>query len=224
MLLGEQRRFAAGTSTTFLVLQRQLDVANQRGRELQAQTDLDKAIVELNRVSGGIFAQNGIDASALGGTDAQRRRREQRPAGGAVAGTVRRPGPPPAAVTSRFEQAAPAVSLSASRRPHHADRAGLLHHPGDEHRARQGVLRAVGWRFAADRYVHVTTRRCPGPRGRLRVARDLYFRVDDIAATIARVRELGGGAEEPQTARRGSAPSAATTWDGVSVWQPAAGY
>ncbi len=68
VLLGEQRRFPAGTSTTFLVLQRQLDVANQRGRELQAQTDLDKAIVELNRVSGGIFAQNGIDASALGGT------------------------------------------------------------------------------------------------------------------------------------------------------------
>lgn len=66
VLLGEQRRFGAGTSTTFLVLQRQLDVANQRGRELQAQIDLDKAIVELNRVSGGIFAQNGIDASALG--------------------------------------------------------------------------------------------------------------------------------------------------------------
>jgi outer membrane protein TolC len=68
VLLGEQRRFQAGTSTTFLVLQRQLDLANQEGRELQAQTDLDKAIVELNRVSGGIFAQNNIDASALGGS------------------------------------------------------------------------------------------------------------------------------------------------------------
>ncbi|HZO94286.1 MAG TPA: TolC family protein [Candidatus Baltobacteraceae bacterium] len=66
VLLGEQRRFAAGTSTTFLVLQRQLDVANQRGRELQAQTDLDKAIVELNRVSGAIFAQNGIDVQSVG--------------------------------------------------------------------------------------------------------------------------------------------------------------
>jgi HAE1 family hydrophobic/amphiphilic exporter-1 len=68
VLLGEQRRFQAGTSTTFLILQRQLDVANQQLRELQAQTDLDKAIVELNRVSGGVFAQNGIDTSALGGT------------------------------------------------------------------------------------------------------------------------------------------------------------
>ncbi len=68
VLLGEQRRFQAGTSTTFLVLQRQLEVANDRGRELQAQIDLDKAIVELNRVSGGVFAQNGIDVTALGGT------------------------------------------------------------------------------------------------------------------------------------------------------------
>ena len=68
VLLGEQRRFAAGTSTTFLVLQRQLDVANEEGRELTAQTDLDKAIVELNRVSGGIFAQNGIDVTAVGAT------------------------------------------------------------------------------------------------------------------------------------------------------------
>jgi HAE1 family hydrophobic/amphiphilic exporter-1 len=67
VLLGEQRRFQAGTSTTFLVLQRQLDVANQEGRELQAQTDLDKAIVELNRVSGGIFSQNGVDVTGLGG-------------------------------------------------------------------------------------------------------------------------------------------------------------
>ncbi len=66
VLLGEQRRFQAGTSTTFLVLQRQLNVATQRGRELQAQTDLDKAIVELQRVSGGIFAQNGVDVNTLG--------------------------------------------------------------------------------------------------------------------------------------------------------------
>lgn len=68
VLAGEQRRFQAGASTTFLVLQRQLDVANQRGRELQAQTDLDKAIVELERVGGGIFAQNGIDVEQLGRT------------------------------------------------------------------------------------------------------------------------------------------------------------
>jgi outer membrane protein len=62
----EERRFAAGASTTFLVLQRQLDLANNRGRELQAQTDLNKAIVELQRVNGTILAQNGFDVDRLG--------------------------------------------------------------------------------------------------------------------------------------------------------------
>jgi HAE1 family hydrophobic/amphiphilic exporter-1 len=66
VLLGEQRRFESGTSTTFLVLQRQLALAQDEGLELTAQTDLDKAIVELNRVSGGIFSQNGIDVDAVG--------------------------------------------------------------------------------------------------------------------------------------------------------------
>ncbi len=71
----EQRRFAAGTSTTFLVLQRQLDLANNQGRELQAQTDLNKAVVELQRVTGQIISQNGFDlekagAGALGGLSA----------------------------------------------------------------------------------------------------------------------------------------------------------
>lgn len=66
VLLAEQRRFSVGSSTTFLVLQRQLDVANNRGRELQAQTDLNKAVVELNRVSGGVFAQEKISAATLG--------------------------------------------------------------------------------------------------------------------------------------------------------------
>jgi len=62
----ELRKFKAGNSTTFLVLQRQIDLANQRGRELQAQTDLAKALVELDRVSGGILARNGVDVSKVG--------------------------------------------------------------------------------------------------------------------------------------------------------------
>jgi HAE1 family hydrophobic/amphiphilic exporter-1 len=66
VLLAEQRRFTAGTSTTFLVLQRQLDLANTEGRELQAQTSLNKAVVELNRVAGTAFAGYGIDVDALG--------------------------------------------------------------------------------------------------------------------------------------------------------------
>jgi HAE1 family hydrophobic/amphiphilic exporter-1 len=62
----ELRKFKAGNSTTFLVLQRQIDLANQRGRELQAQTDLAKALVELDRVSGGLLARNGVDVSKVG--------------------------------------------------------------------------------------------------------------------------------------------------------------
>jgi HAE1 family hydrophobic/amphiphilic exporter-1 len=93
VLLGEQRRFQAGTSTTFLVLQRQLDVANQRGRELQAQTDLDKAIVELERVGGGIFTRNGVDITTLGTTTLNSASSTSvLPAGSPVAApTVRRP-------------------------------------------------------------------------------------------------------------------------------------
>jgi HAE1 family hydrophobic/amphiphilic exporter-1 len=68
VMLGEQRKFQAGTSTTYLVLQRQTELANARGTEVAAVTNLDQAIVELNRVSGAIFAQNGIDVNTLGTT------------------------------------------------------------------------------------------------------------------------------------------------------------
>jgi outer membrane protein TolC len=62
----EQRRFRAGASTTFLVLQRQVTLANARGRELQAQSDVQKAVVELARVSGTILSDNRVDVSTLG--------------------------------------------------------------------------------------------------------------------------------------------------------------
>ena len=62
----ELRKFRAGTSTTFLVLQRVLNLANDRGRELQAQTDLNKALVEVNRVEGKLLAGAHIDADTLG--------------------------------------------------------------------------------------------------------------------------------------------------------------
>lgn len=66
VLLGEERRFALGRSTTFLVLQREVEAANDQGRELQAQTDLNKAAVELDRVSGTIFERNGIKLTNAG--------------------------------------------------------------------------------------------------------------------------------------------------------------
>ncbi len=48
------------------MLQRVLNLANDRGRELQAQTDLNKALVEVNRVEGKLLASANIDAGQLG--------------------------------------------------------------------------------------------------------------------------------------------------------------
>jgi outer membrane protein TolC len=62
----EVRRFHHGASTTFLVLQRQVELAQARGRELQAQTDLNKAVVELQRVEGTILTANGVNLTTLG--------------------------------------------------------------------------------------------------------------------------------------------------------------
>ncbi|HEV3091137.1 MAG TPA: TolC family protein [Candidatus Cybelea sp.] len=62
----EVRRFNAGESTTFLVLQRQTELAQARGRELQAQTDLNKSVVELQRVEGTILSANDVDLKTMG--------------------------------------------------------------------------------------------------------------------------------------------------------------
>ncbi|MDX6696006.1 MAG: hypothetical protein QOF02_3609 [Blastocatellia bacterium] len=56
----EQRQFRAGTSTVFLVLQRQNELLAARGRELQAQTDLNKAITEFQRATGNTLAANNV--------------------------------------------------------------------------------------------------------------------------------------------------------------------
>ena len=62
----EVRKFNSGGSTTFLVLQRQVELAQARGRELRAQTDLNKAVVELQRVEGTILTANGVNLQTLG--------------------------------------------------------------------------------------------------------------------------------------------------------------
>jgi HAE1 family hydrophobic/amphiphilic exporter-1 len=67
VLASEIRKFHNGVSTTFLVLQRQVELAQARGRELQAQTDLNKAVVELQRASGAILAANNVNLATLGG-------------------------------------------------------------------------------------------------------------------------------------------------------------
>ncbi len=62
----EVRKFNRHASTTFLVLQRQVELAQARGNELQAQTDLNKAVVELQRVQGTILSDNDVNVQKLG--------------------------------------------------------------------------------------------------------------------------------------------------------------
>ncbi len=62
----EQRRFRNGESTTFLVTQRQVELVQDQGRELQAQTDLNKAVVELQRVDGTILSANNVTLNTIG--------------------------------------------------------------------------------------------------------------------------------------------------------------
>jgi len=47
----EQRQFQAGTSTVFLVLQRQTDFIGARSREVRARTDLGEAVANLDRAT-----------------------------------------------------------------------------------------------------------------------------------------------------------------------------
>ncbi len=62
----ELRKFHNGASTTFLVLQRQLQLDEARLRELQAQTQLNQSIVEIERVDGTILTSNGVNVQTLG--------------------------------------------------------------------------------------------------------------------------------------------------------------
>jgi outer membrane protein len=56
----EKRKLDAGQSTVFLVLERQTALTTARGNELRAQTDLNKAVAELQRATGNALTGNSI--------------------------------------------------------------------------------------------------------------------------------------------------------------------
>jgi HAE1 family hydrophobic/amphiphilic exporter-1 len=56
----EQRKFQAGMSTVYLVLQRPTELVVARGKELQAQTDLNKAIADFQRAIGNTFRYRNV--------------------------------------------------------------------------------------------------------------------------------------------------------------------
>lgn len=89
-----------------------------------------------------------------------------------------------------------------------------------------------GWTFDEDAskstYAHVASSNPPFGFTKVERARDLpnlYFRVDDIAATCTRVTELGGKAAIPAVSPTGLS-CAVSDDQGVcfSLWQPAEGY
>ena len=67
----EQRQFAAGTTTTYLVLQRQNDLRAARSRELLAQTALNRAISQFQRATGTTLIANNVTVSTTGNRDLQ---------------------------------------------------------------------------------------------------------------------------------------------------------
>jgi outer membrane protein TolC len=57
----EQRKLDAGQSTVFLVLERQTQLTTARGNELRAQTELNKAIADLQRATGNALERNRVE-------------------------------------------------------------------------------------------------------------------------------------------------------------------
>ncbi len=62
----EVRKFRNGESTTFLVNQQRITLVQTEGTELQAQTDFDKAVVELSSADGTILSANNVKIQTLG--------------------------------------------------------------------------------------------------------------------------------------------------------------
>ena len=63
-LAGEEKRFSAGLSTTFLVLQRQNDYSIARGSTIRALTDYNKLVAQLQRDIGTTLSTNNIEVKS----------------------------------------------------------------------------------------------------------------------------------------------------------------
>lgn len=61
LLSSEQRQFLAGISTFYMVLQRQNELLAAKGREIQARTDLNKAIANLQRAIGSTLSAKQVE-------------------------------------------------------------------------------------------------------------------------------------------------------------------
>jgi outer membrane protein TolC len=57
---GEQKLYDVGRSTTFLLLQRQNELTTARTNEIQAQTDYNKALADLQRATSATLRINNV--------------------------------------------------------------------------------------------------------------------------------------------------------------------
>ena len=61
----EQRQFQAGTSSVFLVLQRQTELTAARSREIRANADLGRAAADLDRATARTLAANNVQITKV---------------------------------------------------------------------------------------------------------------------------------------------------------------
>jgi len=66
---GEQERYRAGLSTNFVVLQRLTDLSVAKGNTVRALTDYNKALADLQRVTGMTLVSNNVQVSSPAGGD-----------------------------------------------------------------------------------------------------------------------------------------------------------
>lgn len=93
-------------------------------------------------------------------------------------------------------------------------------HTPDLARAKNFYSTVFGWTFRAD--AHIEGSSPAGGLGEGKASIDLYFEVPDIAAAVAKLRELGGEALDPVQSKSGWSCEAE---DGrLALWQPADGY
>lgn len=99
----------------------------------------------------------------------------------------------------------------------------------DVQRGRRFYGRLLGWQFtddADDRYAHIANTTPPGGlfRNDQRMPQ-VWFKVPDIHAAVAQVRELGGEAGDPQESPSGwSSECRDDQGTHFNLWQPAPGY
>jgi HAE1 family hydrophobic/amphiphilic exporter-1 len=63
-LEGERKLYENGKSTTFLLFQRENELTNARNNEIRAQTDYEKALADLQRVTATAFRANNIQVKS----------------------------------------------------------------------------------------------------------------------------------------------------------------